>query len=74
MDNNVYTLDQEKRIAMGEIGQYQLDDVSLPIAAIFRKLLFQFANEETVVKFLENVVDEQDIEDIDTNDRSHMKI
>ena len=50
------------------------DDPSISLASIFRKLVFQFANEDRITQLLENSRDVDGIENIDMNDRSRMKI
>lgn len=63
-----------ERLACGATERYQLDDASLSLAAIFRKLSFQFGNEDIVITLPPNAPDVQGIENIDPNDKLRMLI
>ena len=58
----------------GVTERYQLDDASLSLAAIFRKLSFQFGNEDIVITLPPNAPDVQGVENIDPNDKLRMLI
>ena len=63
-----------ERLACGASERYQLDDSSLSLASIFRKLSFQFGNEDIHVNLPPNASDVQGIENVDANDKMRMVI
>ena len=74
----IMTLEENRpmfeRLACGCTERYHLDDASLSLTSIFRKLSFQFSNEDIKVVLPENTVDVQGIENINANDSLRMKI
>ena len=74
----IMTLEENRpmfeRLACGCTERYHLDDASLSLASIIRKLSFQFGNEDIKVKLPENSDDVEGIENVDANDLLLMKM